>query len=117
MPREDEYATPYHISIRPTGEFSYEAARNKLISIKIGQADGPILTLQTPGDINDITTDQQRRGNLLRLAGWVNVDSRIGVGCSGAVLTYLQRKQAATSLANKAVSVAHIEMWSMNDTM
>jgi len=117
MPEEDEYATPYHISIRPTGEFSYEAARNKLISIKIGQADGPILTLQTPGDIHDIATDQQRRGNLLRLAGWVNVDSKISVGCSGAVLTYLQRKQAATSLTNKAVSVAHIEMWSMNDTM
>ncbi|CAZ86442.1 unnamed protein product [Tuber melanosporum] len=112
-----EYATPYYISIRPTGEFSYEAARNKLISIKIGQADGPILTLQTPGDIHDITTDQKRRGNLLRLAGWVNVDSRISVGCSGAVLTYLQRKQAATSLTDRVVSVANLEMWSMNNTM
>ncbi|KAG0641233.1 muts domain V-domain-containing protein [Tuber brumale] len=114
---KDEYATPYHISIRPTGEFSYEAARNKLISIKIGQADGPILTLQTPGDIHDIATDQKRRGNLLRLAGWVSVDSRISVGCSGAVLTYLQRKLAAASLTDKVVSVANLEMWSMNDTM
>ncbi|PWW76611.1 hypothetical protein C7212DRAFT_357556 [Tuber magnatum] len=112
-----EYATPYHISIRPTGEFSYEAARNKLTSIKIGQIDGPILTLQSPGDIHDIATDEQRRGNLLRLAGWVNVDSRISVGCSGTVLTYLQRKQVATSLTGQAVPVANIEMWSMNDTM
>lgn len=120
---KDEFATPYHISIRPTVEFSYASARDKLAAINIGEDSGPVLTLQTPGDIHDISGGQQRRGNLLRLAGWINVDSRITVGCAGAVLTYLQRKASIESVhvgsgyGDEIIAMAGIEMWSMSDVM
>jgi DNA mismatch repair protein MSH5 len=113
----DEYATPYHISIRPSLEFSYEAARNKLVSINIGESDGSDLVIQTPGDMHDISAEQQRRGNFLRLAGWINVESRVTVGCAGAVLAYLKRQQAAALSASEDITVAIIEMWSLSDVM
>lgn len=120
---KDEFATSYRISIRPTVEFSYASAKDKLAVINIGEDSGPALTLQTPGDIHDISGRQQRRGNLLRLAGWINVDSRITVGCAGAVLTYLQRKASIDSVhvgsghGDEGISMAVIEMWSMKDVM
>lgn len=120
---KDEFATPYRISIRPTAEFSYGSGRDKLTAIKISEESGPVLTLQTPGDIHDLTSGQQRRGNLLRLAGWINLDSRITVGCAGAVLTYLQRKASIESVhvgsgrGDEGITVAGIEMWSMSDVM
>ena len=54
---------------------------------------------------------------MLRLAGWINVESRVTVGCAGAVLTYLQRKQADSLRGGDEITVAIIEMWSMNDIM
>lgn len=120
---KDEFATPYHISIRPTAEFSYASARDKLATINISEESGPVLTLHTPEDIHDLSGGQQRRGNLLRLAGWINLDSRITVGCAGAVLAYLQRKASIESVnvgsgrADEGIAVAEIEMWSMSDVM
>lgn len=123
--RLDEFATTYRILIRPTAEFSYDSARGRLLAINIGEDSGPSLTLQTPGDIHDISGGQQRRGNLLRLAGWINVESRVTVGCAGAVLTYLQKKASMDSVhvgsgrdtRNEGITVAGIEMWSMSDVM
>lgn len=119
---KDEFATAYRISVRPTTEFAYGPARDKLVAINIGEDSGPVLTLQTPGDIHDLSGGQRRRGNLLRLAGWINVDSRVTVGCAGAVLTYLQRKASIGSVhagpgGSEGVAVAGIEMWSMSDVM
>lgn len=120
---KDEFATPYRISIRPTAEFSYASARDKLATINISEESGPPLTLHTPEDIHDLSGGQQRRGNLLRLAGWINVDSKITVGCAGAVLAYLQRKASIESVhvgsgrGDDGIAVAGIEMWSMSDVM
>ncbi|KAI5853195.1 DNA mismatch repair protein MutS, partial [Morchella snyderi] len=116
-----EFATPYHISIRPTAEFSYDTARSKLISIRIGESNGPSITIQTPGDLHDISAGSRRRGNLLRLSGWINVESKVTVGCAGAVLTYLQRKASIDGGPGEGdgggILVAEIEMWSMADVM
>ena len=84
----------------------------------------------TPGDAithggynEDLEDDiAGRQGKLLRLAGWIDVDSRITVGCAGAVLTYLQRRKAAEYLpgdrsANLAFRIATIEMFSLSGTM
>lgn len=118
----DEFSTTYKISIRPAAEFSYDSAKGKLVAINIGEESGPPLVLQTPGDIRDISGEQRRRSNLLRLAGWINVDSRVTVGCAGAVLTYLQRKASIESVGSGGandggITVAAVEMWSMSDVM
>jgi DNA mismatch repair protein MSH5 len=107
------HATSCQISFRPNVEFAYESARNKLISIKVGHAEGSRLILQTPDDTDGVPAEQQRQGNLLRLASYIQIDSRVTVGCAGAVLAYLQRRQ----VSGESVVVAAIEMWSMADAM
>ena len=75
------------------------------------------------GDDDDdgqgFTRDQ---GLMLRLAGWIDLESRLTVGCVGAVLNYLQRKRAAEYLpgdraAELAFRVTEIQMFSLDGTM
>ncbi|KAL7267479.1 hypothetical protein RUND412_009935 [Rhizina undulata] len=116
-----EFSTPYHVSVRPGAEFSYDSAKIKLISLRIEEDSGPSLIIQTPGDLHDISGEQRRRGNLLKLASWVNIESRVTVGCAGAVLTYLQRKRAVeepgSGVDTDGMKISSLEMWSMRDVM
>ena len=119
---EDEQTTPYRVSVRPSMEFSYDAARMKLASLRIGTQSGPTLVAQDGLDIMDISGEQQRQQNLVRLAAWVNLSSKASVGCIGAVLGYLQRQRAVDyiprdSRASGGMVVATVEMFSLKDTM
>lgn len=127
---DDQFGLPYMLDVRPSPEFNYEAAKNKLVNLRIGSDTGPKVTFVTPGDaiehegcdggVDAHTTGKQ--GKLLRLSGWIDIDSRITVGCAGAVLTYLQRRKAVEYLpgdqsANLAFRINTIEMFSLNGTM
>ena len=84
------------------------------------------MTFITPGDA-DIYDDHNdsngagftaRQGKLLRLSGKIDIESRLTIGCAGAVLTYLQRRKAVEYLpgdtdANLAFYVSTVEMFSM----
>lgn len=100
------------------------------MNLRIGSDVGPRVTFVTPGDAiahggfdEDIEDDLVgRQGKLLRLSGWIDVDSRVTVGCAGAVLTYLQRRKAAEYLpgdhnARLAFRINTIEMFSLSGTM
>lgn len=126
----DQFGLPYALDVRPSPEFNYDAAKNKLINLRIGSDAGPRVTFVTPGDaIAHGGYDEEiddgvagRQGKLLRLSGWIDVDSRITVGCAGAVLTYLQRRKAVEYLpgdraANLAFRIMTIEMFSLSGTM
>lgn len=87
------------------------------------------MTYVVPGDVlqaggfEDAGDDfAGRQGQLLRLAGWIDVESRITVGCAGAVLSYLQRRRAATFLRGDQAQhalfrVLTVAMFSIKDTM
>ena len=121
---------PYLIEFRPNAEFGYDSARNKLVNLRIGQPGGPNVTFVVPGDVVTHEDDMVggdmgftgRQGQLLRLAGWINMESRFTVGCAGALLSYLQRRRATAYLpGNHAAAamfrVATIEMFSLKDSM
>ncbi|EMD01095.1 hypothetical protein BAUCODRAFT_62522 [Baudoinia panamericana UAMH 10762] len=126
----DQTRLPYLLECRPNAEFAYEAARTKLANLRVGQRNGPRVTFVVPGDVMSGPEDFNlpdvdyggRQGQLLRLAGWVNVESRITVGCAGAVLSYLQRRRVTAYLPGDEASegmfrVATIEMFSLSGTM
>ncbi|KAI9802004.1 MAG: hypothetical protein M1825_003060 [Sarcosagium campestre] len=81
----------------------------------------------TPADVDPRTgiQDTERSVNvgdqerLLKLMSWINLESR--TGCSGAVLTYLHRRQASAifpgELAAAAFQVRRLEQYSLKDTM
>jgi DNA mismatch repair protein MSH5 len=112
-------------------EFSYDSARSRLVGLKLGHEDGPRITFITPGDLTAGDDEdyvpgdaavESRQGQLLRLAGWIDVDSRVTVGCAGAVLAYNHRKRAATFLPGDAAAqamhrISTIEMFTLAGSM
>ncbi|KAF2842516.1 hypothetical protein M501DRAFT_949091 [Patellaria atrata CBS 101060] len=123
----DQFRLPYLLEVRPSPEFNYEAAKNKLANLNIGSAAGPHVTFVVPGDVTGEDgggdgkgTGQQ--GLLLRLSGWVDVESRLTVGCAGAVISYLQRRRATAYLpgdraASAMFRISTIEMYTLKDSM
>lgn len=126
----DTTRLPYLLESRPSAEFRYDASRKKLLDLRIGQRDGPRVTFVVPGDILpqavSRTVDDpelpHRQSQLLRLSGWINLESRLTVGCAGAVLSYIQRRRATAYLpgdgeASGLFRVDTIEMFSLAESM
>jgi DNA mismatch repair protein MSH5 len=126
----DTTRLPYLLECRPNAEFGYDTSRKKLVNLRIGQRDGPRVTFVVPGDIlpqsgsraADDFEQQDRQGQLLRLSGWINLESRLTVGCAGAVLSYIQRRRATSYLpqdgdASGMFRVGTIEMFSLSESM
>jgi DNA mismatch repair protein MSH5 len=125
------YGMPALCSPRPVSEFSYDSAKSRLVNLKLGHEDGPRITFVTPGDLTAGNDEgyavgdaavENSQGQFLRLAGWINVDSRVTVGCAGAVLAYIHRKRAATFLpGDMAAQTMHristIEMFTLAGSM
>jgi DNA mismatch repair protein MSH5 len=115
---EEGDTMPYSVQVRPASEFAYDSARSKLIALRIGEENGPVVNV--PTDMHNVAGENQMRGNLLRLVAWINMDSRITVGCAGAVLSCLQRKRAVGmdgDDVNERLQIGSIEMFSMADVM
>jgi len=114
---EGELEKPYRILVRAAGEFAYESARSKLVALRIGQEYGPDIII--PTDLHDVSGRGQSRGKLLKLASWIELNSRISVGCAGAVLAYLQRRKvnAEGGVQGEGLQVQSIEMFSLADVM
>lgn len=119
---------PYLVEIRPSSEFNYETAKNKLVNLRLGSNDGPHITYTIPGDVvaaeefDEEAGIVSRQGQLLRLSGWIDIESQLTVGCAGAVLSYLQRRRAVAFLpgdeaADALFHISTLEMFSMRDTM
>ena len=128
--RSEPSRLPYLIEFRPKSDFGHDSGRNKLVNLRIGQPEGPNVTFIVPGDVVTHEDDMVggdvgfsgRQGQLLRLSGWINMESRITVGCAGAVLSYLQRRRSTSFLpgdqaARAIFKVSTIEMFSLKDSM
>jgi DNA mismatch repair protein MSH5 len=123
-PADDRLPLPYRLDHRPNPEFSYEGAKNKLVNLQSIPTDREQVRFLIPGE--SLTYDDgqdydefgstSRQGKLLRISGWINIDSRVSVGCVGAVLTYLQRQRYSEFLrddldAQETFRVTSMEMF------
>ncbi|KAL8881312.1 MAG: hypothetical protein Q9198_001464 [Flavoplaca austrocitrina] len=126
----EESTSPYLLEVRPSPEFGFEPAKAKLINIRLATDTVPHMAFVTPGDAesyDDFVESSEpdytgKQGKLLRLSGIVDLESRLTVGCAGAVLTYLQRRKAVVYLpgdvpAQPAFRVSAIEMFSLDGVM
>lgn len=80
----DQFRLPFLLEVRPPNEFYYDAAKNKLTTLRLGEDDGTQVSFNVPGDYRSDFDDDLthcRQGQLLRLSGWVDIDSRTTVGC------------------------------------
>ena len=126
----EDFAAPYLLQVRPSQEFGFESAKVKLSNLHLSSNTAPLMAFVTPGDAESYedyieSTEPEytgRQGKLLRLSGIVDLESRLTVGCAGAVLTYLQRRKAVVYLpgdvtAQPAFRVSGLEMFSLGGVM
>ncbi|OAG34975.1 hypothetical protein AYO21_10862 [Fonsecaea monophora] len=126
---DDRQPLPYQIEIRPTPDFSYEDALNKLIGL-CSFAENPTTQFLVPGD--SMAYDERlepedlgltkRRGKMMQISSRLNLDNKISIGCAGAIISWLQRRRSAAYLpgdpdANQTFRIARLEMFSLHGTM
>lgn len=63
-----------------------------------------------------------RQGQLLRLSASIEIESRLTIGCAGALLTYVARRKAVERVpddidANNSFSVIRLQMFTLKETM
>ncbi|KAL8781285.1 MAG: hypothetical protein Q9194_000480 [Teloschistes cf. exilis] len=125
-----EFAAPYLLEVRPSPEFAYEAGKAKLCNLRLSSDDAPFVAFVTSGDAESYQEYEDghepghngHHGKLLELAGHIDLESRLTVGCAGAVLTYLQRKKAVVYLpgdaeANLAFRLSAVETFNLTGVM
>lgn len=122
---------PYDLEVRPGLEFGYEHGKTKLLSTCTDADREHHIAFLTPGDadmnepdlISNVMGYNGRKGTLLHLSSMVDLESRLSVGCAGAVLTCLQRRKAVNHLNTSAddapsiFDVSTISMFNLDKTM
>jgi hypothetical protein len=82
-PKDDQFSPPYILEMRPSPEFSYNAAKAKLVSLNIGSDAGPQINYTIPGDATSENPHEAgstgRQAKLLRLSAWIDMDSHLTV--------------------------------------
>lgn len=122
------YGMPNICTPRSNSEFHYESAKSKLVGLRLGNTDGPVVSFVVPGGITtdvddgDPTSVTSREGALLRLAGWIDLESRLTVGCAGSILAYIQKKRGTAYLPGDPAAqamhrISSIEMFSLSGYM
>ncbi|KAK2732696.1 MutS protein msh5 [Myotisia sp. PD_48] len=120
----------YHLDVRPSQEFNFQNARRRLGGLKACPNKSGTVKFLVPGDgfLHEQTAhpDQldftEEQGDLLCLGGVIGLENPVSIGCSGAILTYLQRKRASRYLtdnpsADQTIGIKTIEMLSMQKIM
>lgn len=120
---------PYKIELRPLADFKYDQALHKLSALSSLQETTGVRFLipgdgdQTSGTIMAEETGlTDERGRALHISSSINSESKISIGCAGAIITYLQRRKASEYLqgdlaADEAYPILRLEMFSLKDTM
>lgn len=120
---------PYRLDVRPSQEFSYENAKNKMVALEISSIHEERLQFLVPhnGMISPEHLDTEstgftlQEGRLLHMSSSVDMENVVTIGCAGAVLTYLQRRRAMEpSLGNAtsdAYAVKSVEMFNLKGTV
>lgn len=118
---------PYSLEVRPSQEFNYETGKNKIINNPLLSFTGSHLPFLTPGGAEsdggyahwDEAGYTSNQGKLLRLSTKFDLESRLTIGCAGAVITFLQRRKAVDNLpgdvdTSSAFRISAIEVFSLS---
>ncbi|KAG8533403.1 uncharacterized protein KY384_002186 [Bacidia gigantensis] len=121
---------PYDLVYRPTTEFSYEAAMKRLTELDRETSSDKFKFFTSPGNLGSFHDHDageglglvQAQGQLLKISATIDMDSRLSVGCAGAVLAYIGRHKAMHQLpgdtsASHILRVGKVEMFGVENMM
>lgn len=115
----DDDLGSYVLVTRPAADFKYEAAKDKLVNMHLGVDNVPDIVFRTPDDGLSVEDDLAgHQGRILRLAGWIDLDSWLTVGCAGALLGHISRRKNIEYVPNNrdflvAFQIRTIEMFTL----
>ncbi|PYH95934.1 DNA mismatch repair protein Msh5 [Aspergillus ellipticus CBS 707.79] len=117
---------PYQLDVRPSQEFNYVNAKNKLVALEIASRheqrikflvpqNGLMVGEQIDGENMDLTLQE---GKLLNMSGSIEMENTVTIGCAGVLLAYLQRRKTSILASDDRVSrVSSIEMFCLTGKM
>ncbi|KAK6815948.1 hypothetical protein RU639_009171 [Aspergillus parasiticus] len=120
---------PYHLDVRPSQEFSYLNAKNKIAALAISSEHEQRIRFLVPhnGLIDPEQMDTEcldftlQDGRFLHMRSSIDMENKVTIGCAGAVLIHLQRRRATISTSSDENSsyfqVRAVEMLSLQGTM
>ena len=121
---------PYRIDTRPASEFSYTTALTKLSNSRLFRPTASRPIFLVPGEPQDYNEDHpmedlgmtNAQSASLQVSALLDVDNRAGIGCVGAILTYLQRRRGSEFLqhdpqAEEAYGISCVERFTLRSTM
>ncbi|KAJ6109241.1 hypothetical protein N7486_001475 [Penicillium sp. IBT 16267x] len=120
---------PYQVDVRPTQDFSYSNAETRLVALEASSSHEDRLRFFVPH--NGLTGPEEvspeelgftlHEGRLLHISSTIDMENPVTIGCAGALLTYLQKRKAASTgmehMNSCAFRVRFLEMFSLKDTM
>jgi len=75
---------------QPSTDFKFDSAKNRLVNLQLGVDDAPNIVFAVPGDevVGDAMRGEHgggtgRQGRLMRLEGWIELDSWLTVNIKG----------------------------------
>ncbi|KAI0845599.1 muts domain V-domain-containing protein [Daldinia vernicosa] len=125
---QDDLQSAYILRNLNSADFRYDVGKGKLLALNL-ETPGrqSVLFTSVVDDIMDEADDiggheSSRQSRLMRLATSINLDSRLTIGCAGAVLGDLQRRRTVNYLPNDpdalvAFSIRSVEMFALFDSM
>ncbi|MCJ1471038.1 MutS protein msh5 [Pseudocyphellaria aurata] len=126
----ERFHLPYILETRPSPEFSFQAGKSKLVKIRLSYESEAQTSFFAPGATDNYGDDvdgeepgyTRHQGALLKLSTGVDIESRLTIGCAGAVISYLQRRKAVDQLpegddSNLAFRISKIAMFNLDGTM
>ncbi|OGM44275.1 DNA mismatch repair protein Msh5 [Aspergillus bombycis] len=125
-----QFYLPYQLDVRPSQEFSYLNAKNKLVALEISSEheqrirflvphNGLVDTEQMDTESLDFTLQD---GRFLHMPSSIDMENKVTIGCAGAVLTHLQRRRATVISASSDETSSYfqvraVEMLGLRGTM
>ncbi|KAL1996734.1 hypothetical protein VTN49DRAFT_7599 [Thermomyces lanuginosus] len=124
--RELPFNLPYQLDIRPSQEFNAKAAASKLAALQTSPDNSDTADFLVPGNgltQHDVTNAENTgfsldKGKLLRLAGSIDIENKVSLGCVGALITYLQRRRTEYTGPNEGrCGIRYFNTFSLKGTM
>ena len=87
----DQFRLPFLLQVRPPSEFSHDSGMKKLAGLRFGDQNGTHIEFNIPGELATVGYPDRdhpvsQQAQLLRLAGWIDLESRSTVLVRRAIL-------------------------------
>ncbi|KAI8907567.1 muts domain V-domain-containing protein [Powellomyces hirtus] len=115
----DESLPPFEVEIRPSTDFSYQTARNKLVSLHIEETYESYRQHRQPHMMSNLNAVPDKNEMLYYLESVVSLESREMVGCAGALLSYITKARLTGAIMERHVDteISSVEQFNLNQYM